>query len=245
MAAVCSSAGDAGVVPLHSHYAIQVAFGEQPGLAFRPSEIGEWTLYGGALIPSRQPHSMDASRVRGNAVMFVEPETREGRILNERYCAAGIAPMPDETYCVTADVFRAWMAGNTQGIIDASARVIRSLTGDVFPKVESDERILRAIDYINRNLAGKLTLEEVAEQAFLSPGRFRHLFVEQTGLGLRPYVLWRRFLKVWELASRGYSLSAAAHAAGFADAAHLSRTSRRMFGIAPTALRFSRPDETS
>ena len=69
----------------------------------------------------------------------------------------------------------------------------------------------------------------------LSPGRFRHLFAAQTGMGLRPYILWRRLLRVWELAMSGESFSAAAHAAGFADSAHLTRTSRRMFGVPPSA----------
>ena len=35
----------------------------------------------------------------------------------------------------------------------------------------------------------------------------------------------------------GESFSRAAHLAGFADAAHLSRTSKRMFGFAPTFMR--------
>lgn len=55
-------------------------------------------------------------------------------------------------------------------------------------------------------------------------------------MALRPYILWRRFLRVWELAMTGASLSAAAHAAGFADSAHLTRTSRRMFGFPPSAM---------
>jgi AraC-like DNA-binding protein len=45
---------------------------------------------------------------------------------------------------------------------------------------------------------------------------------------------------VWELAAAGEPLSSAAHQAGFADAAHLSRTSKRMFGISPSTLRFDR-----
>jgi AraC family transcriptional regulator len=92
------------------------------------------------------------------------------------------------------------------------------------------------VKYVNERLSDAITLEQVASVAFLSPSRFRHLFVEQTGMGLREYVLWRRFVKVWELRMQGVSLSAAAHAAGFADSAHLTRTSRSMFGIPPSLM---------
>jgi AraC-like DNA-binding protein len=58
---------------------------------------------------------------------------------------------------------------------------------------------------------------------------------------LRSYVLWRRLLHVWTLLVQGESLSAAAHAAGFADSAHLARTARTMFGLPPSALQMSGP----
>jgi AraC-like DNA-binding protein len=58
---------------------------------------------------------------------------------------------------------------------------------------------------------------------------------------LRTYVLWRRLLQVWTLLMQGQSLSQAAHAVGFADSAHLSRTSRTMFGTTPSALQMSGP----
>src|SRR5205085_7232909 len=86
-----------------------------------------------------------------------------------------------------------------------------------------------------------VSLAEVAQAAHLSPSRFRHLFVEQTGMPLRTYVLWRRLLHVWELLMEGETLSGAAHAAGFADSAHLSRTARKMFGLPPSALRMGGP----
>jgi AraC-like DNA-binding protein len=89
---------------------------------------------------------------------------------------------------------------------------------------------------VKAHLDAPLTLEEVAAEACLSPSRFRHLFVEETGMALRPYILWRRFLRSWEVVMAGGSLSRAAHESGFADAAHLTRTSRRMFGLAPSTL---------
>jgi AraC family transcriptional regulator len=230
-----------GIVPMHAHYAIQVAFGSEPGIRFRPSDDEPWTAYGGAIIPSRQPHSMDASCVPYNAVLFVEPETREGRALSERFLRGGITALPDELLDEAGPaLFRAWRDGRSAAAIAAAARgVVQTLTGGVEPMVVADERIIRAVAYIKAHVERSITLEQVADVACLSPGRFRHLFVEETGMALRPYILWRRFLRVWELLVSGASLSTAAHAAGFADAAHLSRTSKRMFGFPPSALQLA------
>src|SRR5688572_14173101 len=221
-----------GVIPLHAHYAIQITVGSEHGVRFRTSEREEWTEYHGAIIPSRQPHTMDATRVRSNAVVFVEPETREG-----------LAALPDAVLSDAAMALHAtWRErSSANAIVQAARALVRALTGGIEPSLVSDERILRAVAYINRHLDTPLTLHAVAAEACLSPSRFRHLFVEQTGMALRPYILWRRFLRVWELIMGGESLSTAAHMAGFADAAHLTRTSRRMFGFPPSALQFSTP----
>jgi AraC-like DNA-binding protein len=228
---------------MHSHYAIQIAFGPTRGIRFRPSEKEPWTEYDGVVIASRQPHTMDATQVTANAILFIEPERREGRALAERFASTGISALPAELLAeVVPALFAAWQDERTvAALISVAQRVVRVLTGGLEPSVVSDERILRAVAYINSHLEKPLTLEEVAEVAFLSPSRFRHLFVEQTGTALRPYILWRRFVRVWELMMAGASLSAAAHSAGFADAAHLTRTSRKMFGFPPSALQFAGP----
>jgi AraC-like DNA-binding protein len=181
--------------------------------------------------------------VAANAVLFVEPETREGRALAERYLADGITHVPADLLAeVAPPLFAAWLEQRSERAVrDAARRVVQALTGGIEPTVVSDERILRAIAYINADLGAPLTLEDVAAEAYLSPSRFRHLFVEQTGMALRPYILWRRFLRVWELLTDGATLSTAAHAAGFADAAHLSRTSRSMFGFPPSAMQMAGP----
>jgi AraC-like DNA-binding protein len=181
--------------------------------------------------------------VAANAVLFVEPETREGRALAERYGRRGIAAIPEEEIAPARDaLFRAWRdEQSAPAVAAASRRVVHLLTGGVEPSVVSDERILRAVAYVKAHIDERITLDEVAAEACLSPGRFRHLFVAQTGMALRPYILWRRFLRVWELLAAGESISAAAYQAGFADAAHLTRTSRRVFGFPPSALQVEPP----
>jgi AraC-like DNA-binding protein len=229
--------------PMHSHYAIQIAFGSETGIRFRPTDRVDWTEYAGVVISSRQPHTMDATRVPFNAVLFVEPETRQGHALAERYGAQGINPLHTDVVAELArPLFAAWRDQRSLHAVQCAAeQVVRALTGGIEPAIVSDERILRAVSHINSRLESPLSLESVAEVACLSPGRFRHLFVEQTGTPLRPYILWRRFLRAFELVVAGEPISTAAYAAGFADAAHLTRTCRRMFGFPPSAVEGAAP----
>ena len=75
----------------------------------------------------------------------------------------------------------------------------------------------------------------LAELVHLSPTRFSHWFVEQTGLPLRSYRKWNRLVVALRFVSIGHNLTAAAHAAGFADAAHFSRSFRTLFGLDPSS----------
>ena len=70
----------------------------------------------------------------------------------------------------------------------------------------SDPRVLAAVEYIRQRVDQTILLADVAKAANLSPGRFRHLFVEETGMPLRTYVLWRRLLHVWTLLMQGETL---------------------------------------
>jgi AraC-like DNA-binding protein len=240
--------GTAGAIPAHAHQAIQICFLFEGRVRLRTNNEEPWIDYGLAIVPSRQRHAMDGARVHFGATIFVEPETREGRVLAERYVRHGIAEV-DRT--PVEESMRALLAAARErrgraAIVERARRIVQALTQHTEPSVASDERIVRAVRYVNDHLSAPLTLKQVAGVAYLSPSRFRHLFAEQTGMGLRQYVLWRRFVSVWEHRMNGASLSTAAHAAGFADSAHLTRTSRRMFGMPPSSLDISeaapRPD---
>lgn len=105
-----------------------------------------------------------------------------------------------------------------------------------------DERIVKAVEFIDARLAENLTLEDLADLICLSPERTRHLFAQTTGVPFSQFVLWKRLKNVITLVVRdGFSLTAAAAQSGFADQAHLCRTFKRMFGIsAKTHLKNSR-----
>ena len=76
---------------VHSHYAMQLSFGENDGIRFRPGDDTEWTAYDGTVITTRQPHAMDASVVSSSATLLIELETPAGRALEQRFGAKGIS----------------------------------------------------------------------------------------------------------------------------------------------------------
>jgi AraC-like DNA-binding protein len=55
-----------------------------------------------------------------------------------------------------------------------------------------DQRITRALNWIRDRLDEPIALGQAAAVAHLSPSRFRHLFVAQTGISFRAYLLWGR-----------------------------------------------------
>jgi AraC-like DNA-binding protein len=119
--------------------------------------------------------------------------------------------------------------------------LIAQLSGATVRTKRLDPRVAKLITALEERLDESPSLEEAAAIIGVSKGRARHLFVEETGLSLRTYVLWLRLGRAVELFASGASLTEAAHGAGFSDSAHLSRTFRRMFGIAAVSLQVSPP----
>ena len=102
-----------------------------------------------------------------------------------------------------------------------------------------DARISAVLDWLDvleqRGDWGAVSLEGALALAHLSRSRFLHLFSAEVGSPWRTYLVWRRALVAMTLALGGASLTKAAHAAGYADSAHLSRQFVALFGIAPSA----------
>jgi AraC-like DNA-binding protein len=223
------------VVPPHSHHAIQVSLGLDGPIGHRLSG-GEWRTHPGLIVAPDVEHefaTMDALL----AVLLVDPETREGRWLQRslREPVTDIAGAKlDE---VVTGVRTLWTepadAPETALLIHS---VIRRLCAGPPPPYALDERIVRALETIRRTDTKKISLDAVARAVFLSPSRFAHLFTEQVGLPFRRYVLWRRLTRAMLAVGRGSTLSAAAHASGFSDSAHLTRTCYQMLGMPPSVL---------
>lgn len=99
-----------------------------------------------------------------------------------------------------------------------------------------DRRLQMAIAEIGTRLPDSVAAADIAQAAHLSPSQLHRRFQSDLAVTLRGWVLWRRLHHALVRVLAGDSLTASAHAAGFADLAHLSRSLRRMFGIRASQL---------
>lgn len=228
---------DAGRGQPHAHHAIQITLALEGRFLLREREDSAWSEFHGAIVLPHRRHQFDGC---GSwvAQLFVEPETAAGRALLERFAGAPIEALPLETLDAMLSLVRSGCesASADDALIAAGQRTVALLVGPAPSGPMADPRIIDAIAAIQARLAGPLKLSDAAAAAHLSPSRFRHLFILQTGTVFRAYVLWLRLHVAIRAAMAGQSWTAAAHEAGFADSAHLTRTFRRMFGIAPAMI---------
>lgn len=224
-------------VPMHAHHAIQIAVGFTAPVEFRSSPSDPWTAYQrGALIRPDAPHEFKASGRRVVNVLF-EPESELGRALLERYRGDSITALDADV----ADLARAYDEGAPdEALVNGVMTLISQLAGGTRPRRATDPRALRAIQWIGAHLDEPISLADVSEVAGLSEGRMRHLFVAETGVAFRPFVLWTRLNRALELGFGGTSWTEAAYATNFSDSAHLTRTCRRMYGLVPTSVKIER-----
>jgi AraC family transcriptional regulator len=220
----------------HDHHALQIALALDGACMFRGAADGAWSEFTGAIVRSHRHHQFEVDGAT-MAQLFVEPETIEGRSLSERF-TADITPLSQHEWSSMVQLLRgAYRSEAGAGTMIASARAAIALLAGPVARCDSvDVRVGRAIEHIRAHIHAPVTLAEAAAAAALSPGRFRHLFVQETGTGFRAYVLWMRLNVAIQFAMAGCSWTQAAHEAGFADSAHLTRTFRRMFGMNPAAL---------
>lgn len=233
---------NAGIEPrrtdFHAHHAIQVTIGL--GGWFKLATEEKQIADGAAAVAADTLHVFEAEGLF--ALLFIEPESRPGRaVANRLFGQSKLAPVPEgelKAFSTSAiEHYRAAL-GDDDALIELGRSLVASLAAGAKADVP-DLRIRKAIAWAAQQLDQQVSLSDAAEIAGLSGSRLRHLFVEQTGLPFKTYVLWLRLTRAVERVAAGAPLTQAAHAAGFADSAHLSRTFRRMFGVAPTALRMT------
>lgn len=110
--------------------------------------------------------------------------------------------------------------------------------GEAMPTDKNfDQKIAQTLSYINEDLSRDLSVEALAERAFLSKYHFMRLFKAQTGQTVHDYVRQKRIMNAARLIREGTPAAKAASDSGFGDYSAFHRAFTESFGISPGKLR--------
>ncbi|WP_084513017.1 helix-turn-helix domain-containing protein [Nocardia mikamii] len=219
---VLAYAGAIGPTERHAHHAVQlmVAAGELRVV----DDHGRVHTGGRMGIPSDTGHAITAG-AQPAVALFIDPESALGSAVENRLGAS----WADTDVLAGLDP----ASGDPRAAVSALTRSVGA--GAVRPARHPG--VSAALELLPELIAqGPVRTGTLAERVGISTSRLTHVFTDQVGLPLRRYVLWLRVMTAVARTAAGDDVTAAAHAAGFADSAHLSRTCRATFGLPPSAL---------
>lgn len=180
----------------------------------------------GHVLPAGVPHRILAAQpVR---MLFVDPSL---------LVMAGDASMRSKPH---VRALTASQATALEGELMAWLEKPPSGTPDERPLPMESGRWPAVLEWLEHALEAAVRVEDAAAAAGLSPSHFMHWFREASGLSFRAFVRWLRLQRAVRTLATGATLTQAAHLAGFADSAHLSRTFVATFGVPPAPLRSAR-----
>lgn len=224
-----------GVVPPHSHHAIQIVIVVEGTVGIR-GRRGDWRMGSGVAVRADVEHAYNANGAVG-AMLFIDPESLEGAWLRSSL-RDEITLVPSSRLVSCAGELRRFLEQPLESLEIAALikYCVQALSTGAPPSRRPDERVTRVLAAIREADDLRMSIEDAAAMVFLSPSRFAHLFKQQVGLPFRRYMLWRKLARAVLLIGRERTIAAAAHAADFADAAHLTRTFYQMFGLPPSVM---------
>ncbi|MBV6761421.1 helix-turn-helix domain-containing protein [Rhodococcus opacus] len=222
---ILAFAGSIGTTTSHAHHAVQVMTADTPLTVADGSRARHCGTQ--VVVPPDTAHHIETGAAHG-VVVFLDPDSAAGRAAGHRAHRFGWAGGPPLPAPAAVD-------GDLGALV---AAVVGALVPDSAPAPPARHRsVTAALALLPALVAdGPVTTTDLAVRGGLSTSRLTHLFGAQVGLPLRRYVLWTRLMIAVTEVGAGRDLTTAAHAAGFADSAHLTRTCRDIFGLPPSAL---------
>lgn len=233
---VLATRGPGGACEWHSHHSLRFALAIEGEVRIRTARQGKWSSAPGVFTAPDAAHVLDAQGAE-LLLVFLDPESAAGTALRAALKGPVRLISDAERNAMTRDLVpRTILRSGAAAWAVQAAEALRLQTPatprSVHPRVRALLSMLR-----NGGVDDSTSLAALASAVGLSPSRLMHVFTSSVGIPLRPYLAWLRVQRAAIDIVSGNSLSDAALAAGFSDAAHMSRTFRRMLGIPPSLLR--------
>jgi YesN/AraC family two-component response regulator len=96
-----------------------------------------------------------------------------------------------------------------------------------------DHKIINILDYINKNLDEKITLDLLQTKFFVNKYYLCHLFKINTGFTVLEYITYKRIMKALELIVTGIPALDVAHAVGYGDYSTFYKAFKNITGYSP------------
>lgn len=221
----------------HAHYAAQVSFGLQQPLRIRASRTAPWRSERLAIASSLATHQLGPQQ-GAVALVYLDPRhALTPSLLDAGYRDQGLLFFPDQRvrFVHEEDLIEALTDSDCHKVRKWIEDLLHRLApASVYKPTKEDPRITRSLELLSvETPETPLCLSDISGAVGLSTGRFRHLFTEIIGTNFTTFRIWQRLHNAVTTALEKRDLTSAAHAAGFADLAHFSRTFRRTFGVTP------------
>ena len=223
-------------ISMHSHPIIQLVIGRDGHHFLSKNGEGIWEEKKGLLIAPNVHHECDARNLPILS-LAIDPDSSLGEWIIEQYCSQQkVIPFPSEGLESQVD---AQIAALVQQEKWPALRLLITALFDyqlLARQNNKDKRIVAVLKFISKNIHTPINTKILTQIAFLSESRLLHLFKQEMGLPIRNYILWYRLQVALKYILKGHSLTEAAHFAGFADQAHMTRTCVKMMGLPPSVI---------
>lgn len=231
--------GDLAQNESHRHYSMHLGLGLRGGFALEVRGKLR-SLAGGAAIAPNVVHRVPSLDGNPLFLMSFSPISRLGlhlgTVLHGRSWAPIDEPLVDEVRSIGLSFYQGECSRS-----ELVARLSAVLSAHVPSPFEYDvggydPRIVHAVSILSERSGEIIAARELAAELGLSESRFLHLFRSQVGVTYRRMQIWFRLISAFRLVTSGADLTEVAHATGFADNAHFSRSFRQTFGMSPSTL---------
>lgn len=212
--------GHVGDNKLHSHWASQLTISLDGNLAFETASgsFSSKAVY----FPSKTEHRLSSGFI---CSIYFDPLAESiPKALSKQsaddWVSLSLAELPRELRTINAST-------DLRALMNSELFSPAAITASTEPRFDT---VIHAIQA--RFSEGKdIDRDALAAIVHLSPTRFSHWFVEQSGVPLRSYKKWLKLRVAVDAVLEGKNPMEAAMMAGFSDLAHMSRAFSESFGF--------------
>ena len=123
------------------------------------------------------------------------------------------------------------------GLLVEIARAIRQEGTMPTPSQPGSARVQEILRYLDAHLTEDITIEQLAQEFFLSKYHMMRLFRRETGESIHGYLSERRLLHAKDLMQQGKSATQACFLSGWGSYSSFTRAYSKRFGTTPTGRR--------